>query len=210
MTPVARHASFTLFAAMGLAIFTEGCGRRPPGDAATPSRPHAETQEAVMPQSSTLKAEVLTERASAALPNGGLGFRLTPALPAAWPPPAAGSAALEWFAYAARALPTGVIAYEVSGPAHHVTLTLPSGGPLAEVMAEGTAKGREESPGAAVTGLAQAQQALVDVLTGTRKAEAAKTDLKAYLAWAQSSPVIGADVRKRKAAFFAWLESGNP
>lgn len=55
--------------------------------------------------------------------------------------------------------------------------------------------------------LGPAQQALLEIVTGRRKAEPARQVLRAYLAWCKASPLVGRDVRARKAAFFTWLEA---
>jgi hypothetical protein len=47
--------------------------------------------------------------------------------------------------------------------------------------------------------------ALVDVIAGARSAESARAELSSYGTWATAEGAVGDDVRRRHAAFFAWL-----
>jgi hypothetical protein len=47
-------------------------------------------------------------------------------------------------------------------------------------------------------------------LISTGGEQEAKADLRAYEKWAQHEAVMGADARKRKSGFFAWLEAEDP
>jgi hypothetical protein len=160
-----------------------------------------------MPDSSVPSAADLSRRAAAALPEGGLGLRLSPPLPAAWPP---GLPQLEWFAYRSTALPTGVIAYKVEGPVHKVSLTLPEGQPRAAAVSDGKELGREAGSGTAVPELGSAEQALVEVVLGRRAPDSARADLAPYSQWATASSLVGADLRRRKPEFFGWLDAATP
>lgn len=160
-----------------------------------------------MSDSSVPLAAALSRRAAASLPHAGLGLRLSPPLPAAWPPQ---SPQLEWFAYRSTALPTGVIAYQLDGPVHKVSLRLPDGEPRAAAVADGKELGRETDNGSAAPDLGAAEQALVEVVLGRRAPDSARADLAAYSGWASASSQIGADLRRRKPEFFRWLDAARP
>lgn len=151
-------------------------------------------------------APEITERARAALAKAGLDLRLSPALPAHWPPRPGDTAALEWFAYQSRALPTGVIAYQVSGPVTKITIALPAAEPRLENISGGDAQGKETEHRPSGQAVNQAEQVLLDVLSGKRTASSAHGELAAYVQWAKSSSVIGPDLLRRKPEFFAWLD----
>ena len=156
-------------------------------------------------------AAELSSKARDALSRDGFAAQLSPMFPADWPP-SKDSAALEWFAYESQPLPTGVVAYQVKGPVSKVSLSLGGTGcPHVEQIAVATATGSySPRPGAGKPDLAAAEQALIEALQGHRTPESARASLSAYSKWADATPVIGADMRKRKAAFFRWLESGQP
>jgi hypothetical protein len=163
------------------------------------------TQEAESPVPSVAD---LSRRVRAALPQAGVGLRLSPALPAAWPPR---GSELEWFTYQRTPLPTGVVAYEVNGPIHKVSLLLPEGEVRVEVLQDGKDLGREDDrPLASHLDLSSAEHALVEVVLGRRAPDDARADLAAYAKWTAASPVVGADLRRRKAAFFRWLDAATP
>lgn len=155
-----------------------------------------------MPLSSLPTAEALSERASSALANGGMGLSLTPALPAAWPP---AGPDLVYFAYASEPLPSGVVAFKLTGPKAKVSFKLPDGVPIVEAMAIGETSGREAGSG--IPDMRNAEQALLEVIAGNREPEQAKPDLSPYVKWSLRSAVMGADARKRHAEFFAWLDA---
>ena len=54
-----------------------------------------------------------------------------------------------------------------------------------------------------------AQQALIDVISKCRPADAAKPALRPYLEWVENHPVRGKSLLARQPAFFAWLK-GDP
>jgi len=149
----------------------------------------------------------LSARAAAALPRSGLGLQLTPALPVAWPPQ---SPDIEWFAYERTPLPTGVVAYQVSGPSYRVSVTLPDGKPEVTAVPDGKELGRENDRRSGAPKLEAAEQALVDVVLGHRAADSARNELAPYAHWAAASSTIGADLRRRKPAFFHWLDAATP
>jgi hypothetical protein len=148
----------------------------------------------------------LSRRVLAALPHGGLDLQISPALPAAWPPR---RSELEWFTYESTPLPTGIIAYEVNGPIHKVSLLLPEGQVRVEAIKDGKDLGREYDMGFAPN-LEAAQHALVEVVLGRRTPDDARAELAVYAKWTATSPVVGADLRRRKAAFFLWLDAVAP
>ena len=160
-----------------------------------------------MSQSPSPSAAELGERAQTALPRNEIGLRLSPLLPAAWPP---ASAAVEWLAYRSEPLPTGVIAYKWSGPVSKVTLALSGGEPHAETISDGAALGREGEESASMPDLGPAQQALLDVVLGRRAPDSARAELAAYARWAATHPAMGADLRRRKPEFFRWLDAAKP
>ena len=145
-------------------------------------------------------AAELTRRAIEAVATQGIGFRVSPALPAAWPP----HAELEWLAYRVEPLPTGIVSFDVKGPAHRVIVRLPGGVSEVSTVADGKPLGADRRTGA---GGPPAEQALIDVVAGTRSAESARAELSSYVAWAAHEGAIGEDVRRRHAAFFAWLSA---
>jgi hypothetical protein len=105
-------------------------------------------------------------------------------------------------AYQVEPLPTGVESFTVKGPAHRVTVRLPSGTPDVSAISDGKPLGDDRRTGA---GSPPAEQALVDVVSGARSAESARAELSSYVGWAAHEGAIGDDVRRRHAAFFAWL-----
>jgi hypothetical protein len=50
-----------------------------------------------------------------------------------------------------------------------------------------------------------AEQALVEVLSGCRTADAAAAELRGYLSWINAHPSAGKDLASRAPEFFAWL-----
>jgi hypothetical protein len=193
-----------------LAAFLAGCGNRVRESAAGAQDrppPNQEVSVAAKPEPS---AAELASKARDALSRDGFAAQLSPMFPAAWPP-SGDSARLEWFAYESQPLPTGVVAYQVKGPVSKVSLALGGSGPRVEPISEATATGSyTPKVGAGRPDMAAAEQALIEVLLGHRSPESARASLSAFSKWADATPVIGVDMRKRKAAFFRWLESAQP
>ena len=202
MPPNARFG-FVLSFGLALSLGACGCTQRAPSRAsaqstsrAPPSTAEDSKTRASMP--SAPSASELSRRAIDAVAARGIGFRLSPLLPAAWPP----HAELECLAYQVEPLPTGVESFTVKGPAHRVTVRLPSGTAEVSPVSDGKPLGTDRETGACGQ---PAEQALVDVVAGTRSAESARAELSSYVAWAARQGAIGDDVRRRYAAFFAWL-----
>lgn len=148
-------------------------------------------------------APELARRVVAALSARGLGFRLSPVLPVDWPPQ---RAELEWLAYDVEPLPTGIVSYALKGPVYRVTVGLPGSAPEVSAVTNGKPLGVDSRIGVSA---APAEQALVDVIAGARSAESARAELSSYGAWASAEGAVGEDVRRRHAAFFAWLGAAH-
>lgn len=136
-----------------------------------------------------------------------LGLTLSPALPMRWP---AAHPQVVFFGYESEALPTGVIAYRISGPKVKVTITLPAGRAVVEKLSLSDVSGRETMAFDGVGDLGRAEQALLDVVAGSRTPESVKIELGAYSRWAARNKILGADARRRAREFFNWLDSGVP
>jgi hypothetical protein len=208
----------TASAALCLLLGLVDCGRGRSGrDGAAPPPSPVVSQQADTPDASVSTAAAstaagpsvveLSRRARAALPRAGIGLHLSPPLPATWPP--ASAPQLEWFAYEQTPLATGVIASNVEGPLHVVSLALPDGEPRAAMVSDRKALGRDTGAQPDVPDLAAAEQALVDVLLGRRTLDSARADLAPYSRWATAASPIGADLRRRKPEFFRWLDAAK-
>jgi hypothetical protein len=193
-----------------------GCGKasaakdKPAAAAAAHGTAPAGVQEADMAletPSPVPSLDSLALRAQAALVEANLDLVLSPVLPAAWPPE---DPAVEYFAYASMPLPSGVIAYRISGPKAKVAVGLSDGSAIISPLEDGMGSGRQDGMGPGAQDLAKAQAALLEVVAGRRTPQAAKADLRAYLKWSHREAVMGADARKRKPGFFAWLEAKDP
>lgn len=201
----------TLAMLMGLAA----CGRKSmpkdePAAAAAHKTAPAADQETAMASETPIPVpsrDSLLQRAHAALAGESFDLILSPVLPAAWPPQ---GPAVEFFAYASMPLPSGVVSYRITGPKFRLILPLPEGKPVLTAVEDGKASGTEYDRGLGAEGMGNAQEALLEVVAGRRDPEAAKADLRAYVNWSRHGAVMGADARKRKGAFFAWLEAENP
>ncbi len=158
-------------------------------------------EAASQPSIDSLRQRVL---ASLGVP---FGLTLSPALPASWP---STEPTVEFFVYESKPLPSGIVAYQVSGPKSKITVTLPDGKPIIVPMTNALASGREMKPNSESAELNRAQQILIDVVMGKRKMESAHAEMSAYLDWAQHSQVIGKDVQSRAVPFFAWLKGVSP
>jgi hypothetical protein len=186
--------------ALALAAVLAAAGCKPSRHAAVDPRGR---QEVTMTNQALPDAQTLRTMALRAMPKPHLVPRLSPLLPDRWPDPAG---AVHWLVYAEEVLPTGGIATRLQGPVAKIALRLPGGKPQVEriegvpVAVLGT-----EYEGLPPPSLDSAEAALVQVALGRSDAGAAKADLKAYLAWADASPILGPDVRARQADFFRWL-----
>jgi hypothetical protein len=150
-------------------------------------------------------AEELTSRARAALREVDPWPLLSPLLPSVWPPREHEPARVEWYAYDSVPLPTGAIAYRITGPRSRVVIDLPDGEPRVEPVREPSAHGTSRDAHFDRDALARAEHALVEVLAGRRIAALARPQLAAYLQWADAADVLGAEALSRKPEFFAWL-----
>ncbi|MCA8959640.1 MAG: hypothetical protein KDC38_03970 [Planctomycetes bacterium] len=166
-----------------------------------------EPEAIVVPHSPVPSAIELAERAEAALPRPRFDLQRTPALPLDWPP---SGAEVEWLFYRSRALPTGAVTYEVTGPTHRISMALPDGDPRVETLENATIDGarRRGIPDADPDDLGRAEQVLIEVLMQHRSPESARGALHAYVDWATTT-VIGGDVRRRKPEFFDWLQASR-
>jgi hypothetical protein len=171
-----------------------------------PSRPAAAEPQArkepAMTASLVPDAQSLRALAKKEMPSPQLVPRLSPLLPARWPDPAG---AVEWLAYAEEVLPTGDFAARLRGPVAKITWQTPGGKPRAERFAGEPPLLGTVYEGLPPPSLDSAEAALREVAEGRLGAGAAKPALRAYLAWADASPLLGPDLRARYAGFFAWL-----
>jgi hypothetical protein len=209
-----KRALFPAAAAIGsaavFAVILAGCGSRGRESAPDVKRSPLKNQEVSVAAQPAPSAAELSSRARDALSRDGFSAQLSPMFPAVWPP-AGDSAVLEWFAYESQPLPSGVIAYQVKGPVSKVSVRLGGTGFRVEPIDRPTAADSySPRPGADRPDMTAAEQALIEVLQGHRTPESARASLSAYSKWADATPVIGADMRQRKAAFFRWLESTQP
>ncbi len=149
----------------------------------------------------------LKQRVRDSLSGGLPGIELSPLLPAAWPPqPAsAGAAGAEILAYQSQALPSGIVAYRITGPKSIVSIVLPAGTFSIRAAKDGKSCGTKRDAGPGPDAGDSAEQALLDVLLGKRTPEAARKDLDGYSQWVSQGSVIAKDVKRRKTAFFTWL-----
>jgi predicted small lipoprotein YifL len=205
----AAFASAVVLTAIPPSILA-GCGNRGQKSAPDAQRHTPPNQEVSVAAQPAPSAAELSSQAQKAFSRDAFAAQLSPMFPAVWPP-AGDSAVLEWFAYESQPLPSGIIAYQVKGPVSKVSFILGGTGFRVEPIDKPTATGSDSpGPGSGRPDMASAEQALVEVLLGHRAPESARASLSAYSKWADATPVIGADMRKRKAAFFRWLESGQP
>jgi len=196
--------------AVVLAAILAGCGNRGKKSAPDAQRHTPPNQEVSVAAQPAPSAAELSSQAREAFSRDAFAAQLSPMFPAVWPP-AGDSAVLEWFAYESQPLPSGIIAYQVKGPVSKVSVSLGGTGFRVEPIDRPTATDSySPRPGAGRPDMAAAEQALIEVLQGHRTPESARASLSAYSKWADATPVIGADMRKRKAAFFRWLEPGQP
>lgn len=186
---------------LGCALFVLAC------DSKSDTPP---AQEKAFPKEDSMATEPTPAALRDSVLNGFGSFqnwpRLTPVLPAQWPD---SSGEAEWLAYRAEVLPTGIVAYSLEGPVAKVTWKFPHGEIRNEKLEAITVKGRTDDALPAPN-MQAAEQALISVLLGHIPADSALAALQPYRAWADATPLLGADVRLRKQAFFDWLEKGKP
>ena len=143
----------------------------------------------------------LSARALAAAQKRDLMAVLSPLLPSEWPPT---SPSLQMFAYHEEAQPTSIVTYSVRGPTLLITFTGPQAEPQLQALDAPRELGRSEP---AAQQRFSAEQALVDVVSGTRSADEARADLHGYLDWSRSGDPLADDVRERCARLLAWLQA---
>jgi hypothetical protein len=151
-------------------------------------------------------AAVLRLKALELLRKDDPAARLAPLLPDRWPDPRGA----RFYAYHIAPLPTGVVAYAVSGPVARIDFARPDAAPALEHLKPARKLGREDDPlasGAEVTpqALAVAEQALLEVIAGCQRPEGAPAQLEPYRAWLAAHPRIAEDLGKREPAFLAWI-----
>jgi hypothetical protein len=181
-----------------LAVISAVQGCKPSRPAETVSRNGRAGTSLAIPDPQALHA-----LAKEVLPSRHLVPVLSPMLPLRWPEP---SGAVQWLVYSERVLPTSISSTQLQGPVARITLRIPDGKPKIERF--------DRRPPAFIgaefqtlppPSLDSAEAALVRIELGHADAGSLKPVLKAYLAWADASPVLGPDVRARHADFFRWL-----
>ncbi|MBL4684703.1 MAG: hypothetical protein JKY37_08955 [Nannocystaceae bacterium] len=129
---------------------------------------------------------------------------VTPALPTEWPPT---SGKVMVLAYPLEPMPTGVAKYRCGPAVAKVTISVADGTVQAEKVA-GKRKSLgtiEEQRTRVDDPIFAAEQALIDVVAGTRKPRKAHYLLERYIKWIDAYANVGKDVTKRQSAFVTFV-----
>lgn len=129
---------------------------------------------------------------------------VTPVLPTEWPPT---SGKVMVLAYLLEPMPTGVASYRCGPAVATATIAVADGTVEAEKLA-GKRKGLgtiEEQRTRVDDPIFAAEQALIDVVAGSRKSRKAHYLLERYIKWLDAYANVGNDVTRRQPAFVKFI-----